>query len=133
MLQLERLNVILDIFAALFLAGLHAFAGLLEHDHFKLHLSLLFKQLVALILQLLQPSLVLVDHALLQSLILLVQLESLLPVYGERLELRFDLIGDRNDVIRVKELISEQQIFVLLADWSSITSVETAASGACLS
>ena len=133
MLQLERLNVILDIFAALFLAGLHAFAGLLEHDHFKLHLSLLFKQLVALILQLLQPSLVLVDHALLQSLILLVQLESLLPVYGERLELRFDLIGDRNDIIRVKELISEQQIFVLLADWSSITSVETAASGACLS
>ena len=99
--------MILDIFTALFLARLHALTGFFEHDDFKFHLSLLVKQLVALVLQLLQHRLVFIDHALLQSLILLVYLESLLLVYGEGFELRFDLISNRNYVIRVKELILE--------------------------
>ena len=56
--------MILNIFAALFLPDLHAFAGLFKHDDFKLHLSLLVKQLVALVLQLLQHGLIFIDHAL---------------------------------------------------------------------
>ena len=57
--------MILNIFTALFLPDLHALAGLFEHDDFKLHLSLLVKQLVALVLQLLQHGLIFIDHALL--------------------------------------------------------------------
>ena len=123
--------MILNVFAALFLSSLHALTSLFEHDHFKLHLSLLVKQLVTLVLQLLQLRLVFIDHALLQSLIFLVYLESMLFVNSESLELRFDLISDRNDVIRVKELISEQQFFVLLAHGTNMPSVEAATSAAC--
>ena len=43
LLQLQRFDVILDIFTALFLPDLHALTSFLEHDDFKLHFSLLVK------------------------------------------------------------------------------------------
>ena len=54
------------------------------------------------------------DHALLDLLVLLIQLKCLLPVEGQRLELASDLICDRHDIEAVKELVLEKLILFVL-------------------
>lgn len=105
LLQFQCLNVILDIITALFLARLDTFTSFFKHYHLKLHLSLFVKKLISFVFQSLKFGLVLIDHFFLHSLVFLVDFERLLFVDCESFELRFDLIGDCDHVIRIKELI----------------------------
>ena len=78
--ELERLDLVLNIVSLLLLASLLSATCLIEHDDFKLKFTLNVEQSVSLLLQLLQLCPVLLNHFLLQGLILLIQLKRLLSI-----------------------------------------------------
>ena len=85
--------------------------------------------MISLVFQLLEPGLVFVNHAFLHGLILLVNLKRLLLVNRQRLELSLDLVRDRHHIIRVEELVPQQQLLVLATDGALAASVKTSTFG----
>lgn len=121
--------MVLHVIASFLFARLHTFCRFLEHDDLEFELSLLLRQLVQLVFQLLELGFVFIDHTFLECLVLLVQLERLLLVQCKGFELGFDFIRDCDDIERVKELVAEEELLVLTGDGALAAPVETAAFG----
>lgn len=106
----------LHICLSLLFLGCNGLFGVLQHYDFKLKLSVSIHHLVSLSLELLQLDSILFDHSLFDEFVLLVQLKSLLFVDRQSLQQVLNFFCDRHHVVRVKELVLEKKLLLVLRD-----------------
>ena len=80
MVQLERLDLVLHVFAFLFIAGELSFRSFFKHGQFEAELAFGVAKTVTLFFKRLELLLVVLHHFFLQRLVLLIHFKRLFPV-----------------------------------------------------